>query len=154
MPSRYTAEMSNSDAITMAHNSTKHHVISIEPLHSLFTSTLSPHFNNSDSNADENIQARIRGNILMYHSNKNGKIVLTTGNKSELSGIALYTATCQEVSVLKDILKTDVYKLAMYRNTVSSCIPENIITRAPSAELRKTKRTKTASRPMTFWMES
>ncbi len=140
MPSRYTAEMSNSDAITMAQQlNVKHHIIGIEPLHSLFTSTLSPYFNNSDSNADENIQARIRGNILMYHSNQNGKIVLTTGNKSELAVgyCTLYGDMSGGFSVLKDILKTDVYKLAVYRNTISNCIPENIITRAPSAELRE-----------------
>ena len=75
----------------------------------------------------------------MYHSNKNGKIVLTTGNKSELAVgyCTLYGDMSGGFSVLKDILKTDVYKLAMYRNTVSSCIPENIITRAPSAELER-----------------
>jgi NAD+ synthetase len=88
--------------------------------------------------AEENIQARIRGTLLMALSNKFGSIVLTTGNKSEMAvGYAtLYGDMAGGFSVLKDISKTLVYRLARYRNRLGRVIPERIITRAPSAELR------------------
>ena len=87
---------------------------------------------------EENIQARIRGTILMALSNKTGSIVLTTGNKSEMAvGYAtLYGDMAGGFAVLKDIAKTLVYRLARYRNELGRVIPERIITRAPSAELR------------------
>ncbi len=87
---------------------------------------------------EENIQARIRGTLLMAMSNKHGSIVLTTGNKSEMAvGYAtLYGDMAGGFGVLKDINKTLVYRLAHYRNSLGRVIPERIITRAPSAELR------------------
>ena len=87
---------------------------------------------------EENIQARIRGTLLMALSNKHGSIVLTTGNKSEMAvGYAtLYGDMAGGFAVLKDISKTLVYRLARYRNRFGRVIPERVITRAPSAELR------------------
>ena len=87
---------------------------------------------------EENIQARIRGTLLMALSNKYGSIVLTTGNKSEMAvGYAtLYGDMAGGFAVLKDIPKTLVYRLARYRNHIKHIIPERILTRAPSAELR------------------
>jgi NAD+ synthase (glutamine-hydrolysing) len=87
---------------------------------------------------EENLQARIRGTLLMALSNKFGAIVLTTGNKSEMAvGYStLYGDMAGGFAVLKDVPKTMVYRLSQYRNAVSPVIPERIITRAPSAELR------------------
>jgi NAD+ synthetase len=87
---------------------------------------------------EENIQARVRGTLLMALSNKSGAIVLTTGNKSEMAvGYAtLYGDMAGGFAVLRDISKTQVYRLARYRNRLGRVIPERIITRAPSAELR------------------
>lgn len=87
---------------------------------------------------EENLQARIRGMILMALSNKTGAIVLTTGNKSEMAvGYAtLYGDMAGGFAVLKDIYKTFVYRLCAYRNQLHDDIPENILTRAPSAELK------------------
>jgi NAD+ synthetase len=86
----------------------------------------------------ENIQARIRGMVLMALSNRTGAIVLTTGNKSEMAvGYAtLYGDMAGGFAVIKDVFKTFVYRLSRYRNTLSEAIPENIITRPPSAELK------------------
>ncbi|MER1812209.1 NAD(+) synthase, partial [Proteus mirabilis] len=88
---------------------------------------------------EENIQARIRGILLMAMSNKTGKMVLTTSNKSETAvGYAtLYGDMAGGFAVLKDVLKTQVYALARYRNSISDVIPDRVITRAPSAELRE-----------------
>lgn len=139
MPSRYTASISNEDAIMQANTmGIKHKIINIEPLFNAFLTELNPAFENKAADTtEENIQARIRGTLLMALSNKFGSIVLTTGNKSELSvGYAtLYGDMCGGFSVLKDIPKTLVYRLAAYRNTQSPVIPERVITRAPSAEL-------------------
>ena len=87
---------------------------------------------------EENLQARIRGNVLMALSNKFGYLVLTTGNKSEMStGYAtLYGDMAGGFAVIKDVPKTLVYKLAAYRNSVSKVIPESVITKAPTAELK------------------
>jgi NAD+ synthetase len=87
---------------------------------------------------DENLQARIRGMLLMALSNRTGRIVLTTGNKSEMAvGYAtLYGDMAGGFAVIKDVFKTFVYRLSEYRNTLSDVIPRNIITRAPSAELK------------------
>ena len=88
--------------------------------------------------AEENLQARIRGNLLMALSNKFGLLVLTTGNKSELAcGYStLYGDMAGGFAVIKDVPKTLVYKLSHYRNSISPVIPESIIARAPSAELK------------------
>lgn len=139
MPSPHTAEISIEDAKLEAEIlNVTYHTINIAPLYDQFQETLAPLFINQPKNTtEENIQARIRGTLLMALSNKFGKIVLTTGNKSELSvGYAtLYGDMAGAFSVLKDIPKTLVYKLANYRNSISKVIPERVITRAPSAEL-------------------
>jgi NAD+ synthase (glutamine-hydrolysing) len=104
-----------------------------------FLATLAREFRGLPWNtAEENIQARIRGTLLMALSNKYGSIVLTTGNKSEMAvGYAtLYGDMAGGFAVIKDIRKTLVYALARYRNSISEVIPERIITRAPSAELK------------------
>src|SRR5690606_36147303 len=87
---------------------------------------------------EENIQARIRGTLLMALSNKSGSIVLTTGNKSEMAVgyCTLYGDMAGGFAVIKDIAKTLVYRLSAYRNSLSEVIPQRIITRPPSAELR------------------
>jgi NAD+ synthetase len=87
---------------------------------------------------EENIQARVRGVLLMALSNKSGSMVLTTGNKSEMAAgyATLYGDMAGGFAVLKDVAKTLVWRLARYRNTISPVIPERIITRPPSAELR------------------
>jgi NAD+ synthase (glutamine-hydrolysing) len=104
-----------------------------------FMKALAPHFGDRPFDAtEENLQARIRGTLLMALSNKHGSIVLTTGNKSEMStGYAtLYGDMAGGFAVLKDLTKKFVYRLSRYRNTLSEVIPERIIVRAPSAELR------------------
>ena len=113
--------------------------IPIEPVFGAFLDTLAPEFRGLPADAaEENIQARIRGTLLMALSNKFGSIVLTTGNKSEMAvGYAtLYGDMAGGFAVLKDISKTMVYRLCHYRNALGRVIPERIITRAPSAELR------------------
>jgi NAD+ synthase (glutamine-hydrolysing) len=113
--------------------------ISIEPMFAAFLEGLRPEFAGTRNDAaEENIQARIRGTLLMALSNKFGAIVLTTGNKSEMAvGYAtLYGDMAGGFAVLKDISKTLVYRLAHYRNSLGRVIPERIITRPPSAELR------------------
>jgi NAD+ synthase (glutamine-hydrolysing) len=87
---------------------------------------------------EENLQARIRGTLLMALSNKSGSIVLTTGNKSEtaVGYSTLYGDLAGGFAVIKDLLKTVVYRLCRYRNEIDAAIPERILTRAPSAELR------------------
>lgn len=139
MPSRYTSEMSIEDAITEAETlGAKHDTISIEPMYDSFLEQLQSTFKDTSADAtEENIQARIRCIILMALSNKFGSIVLTTGNKSEMSvGYAtLYGDMAGGFAALKDIPKTMIYKLARYRNRISPVIPERVIKRAPSAEL-------------------
>ena len=139
MPSRYTATMSGEDAETLAKNlGVKFKTISIEPLFEVFLTTLHKEFENTSTNiTEENIQARIRGTILMALSNKFGDLVLTTGNKSEMAmGYAtLYGDMAGGFAVLKDVYKSFVYDLVAYRNAISLVIPERIINRPPSAEL-------------------
>lgn len=106
---------------------------------SLFESTLKPMFRGrGHDTTEENIQARVRGLLLMSLSNKFGHLVMTTGNKSELSTgyCTLYGDMAGGYAVLKDVAKTLVYRLARWRNSISDVIPDRIITRAPSAELR------------------
>jgi len=139
MPSRYTSEMSKQDAIKQADDSgIKYSMLSIEPLFEAALETLEDEFAGLPKNvAEENLQARIRGMLLMALSNKTGQIVLTTGNKSEMAvGYAtLYGDMAGGFAVLKDVTKTQVYQLARYRNSISPVIPERVIERAPSAEL-------------------
>ncbi len=140
MPSQYTADMSLEDARGLAENlGVRYTEIPIKPMFDAFLTALAGEFDGLPfDTTEENIQSRIRGTLLMALSNKYGSIVLTTGNKSEMSvGYAtLYGDMAGGFAVIKDISKTLVYRLAHYRNGVAPAIPERIITRAPSAELR------------------
>jgi NAD+ synthase (glutamine-hydrolysing) len=139
MPSRYTAQMSLDDAQEMADIlGVDHSVIAIDSLFELFVNSLSDQFaGKATDTTEENIQARVRGVILMAISNKTGAMVLSTGNKSEMAvGYStLYGDMAGGFSPLKDVYKTLVYQLSNYRNTLSDVIPQRIITRPPSAEL-------------------
>lgn len=139
LPSRFTADISTMDALEQLHLlNVQHTTLPIEPAFNTLLTTLAPAFSNQKPDiTEENIQARIRGLLLMALSNKTGKMVITTSNKSESAvGYAtLYGDMCGGFSVLKDVLKTTVYALARYRNSISAVIPERVITRAPSAEL-------------------
>jgi len=140
MPSRYTADISWIDAKDMADRlGVQYDEIPIAPMFDAFESSLSKDFAGLALDAtEENIQARIRGTLLMALSNKSGRIVLTTGNKSEMAVgyCTLYGDMAGGFAVIKDVVKTLVYRLCHYRNSISPIIPERIITRAPSAELR------------------
>ncbi|GKT12038.1 MAG: NAD+ synthase (glutamine-hydrolysing) [Thiomicrorhabdus sp.] len=140
MPFRYTADMSKEDAAEQAKLlGVKYQSISIEASYLAFESALSETFAGTESDiTEENLQARIRGTILMAISNKTGKMVLATSNKSEVAvGYStLYGDMVGGFSPLKDVPKTLVYRLAEYRNSVSPAIPERVIMRPPSAELR------------------
>lgn len=140
MPSAFTADMSMEDAEELASKlGVRYDVLSIKRMFDAFLEELADEFNDLPfDQTEENIQARIRGVLLMALSNKFGHLVLTTGNKSEMaSGYAtLYGDMAGGLAVLKDVSKTLVWRLARYRNTLSPVIPERIITRPPSAELR------------------
>ncbi|MEO1957641.1 MAG: NAD+ synthase [Methylophilaceae bacterium] len=140
MSSQYTASMSVDDAVEMAELvNVDYSLIPIKSLFEQFKEALSEEFKvETEDITEENLQARIRGMLLMALSNKFGSIVLTTGNKSEtaVGYSTLYGDMAGGFSLLKDIPKTLVYKLANYRNSISIAIPERIITRPPSAELR------------------
>ena len=139
MPFRYTASMSIEDAELEARAlGVQYDVFSIEPMYDVFMETLSvPFEGTSPDTTEENLQARLRAVLLMSLSNKFGALVLTTGNKSEMSvGYStLYGDMAGGFDVLKDVPKTLVFKLAWYRNRISPVIPERVITRPPSAEL-------------------
>ncbi len=140
MPSQFTAPMSLEDAATLARNlGVRHDVLPIKPPFDAFLSTLADEFRGLPwDTTEENLQARIRGTLLMALSNKYGAIVLTTGNKSEtaVGYSTLYGDLAGGFAVIKDILKTLVYRLCRYRNSIADVIPERILTRAPSAELK------------------
>jgi NAD+ synthetase len=140
MPSRYTAPMSLEDSRDLVRNlGVRYEEIPIGPAFDAFLGLLAKEFAGRPVDAtEENLQARIRGTLLMALSNKFGAIVLTTGNKSEMAvGYAtLYGDMAGGFAVIKDILKTLVYRLCAYRNAVKRVIPERVLTRAPSAELR------------------
>lgn len=140
MPSRYTAKMSIDDAQAQARvMGVKFSVIPIEPMFESFLGALQDEFKGLAPDAtEENLQARTRGMLLMAISNKTGKIVLTTGNKSEMSvGYAtLYGDMAGGFAAIKDVPKTLVYRLAEYRNRIEPVIPRRVIDRPPSAELR------------------
>jgi NAD+ synthetase len=140
LPSVYNAAISLEDARTMAGMlGVRYDEMPIDAVVQAFKTTLAEEFKGLPEDAtEENIQARIRGTLLMALSNKYRSIVLTTGNKSEMAvGYAtLYGDMAGGFAVLKDIDKTLVYRLAHYRNTLGRVIPERIITRPPSAELR------------------
>ncbi|HCY15068.1 MAG: NAD+ synthase [Curvibacter sp. GWA2_64_110] len=146
MPSPYTADISWIDARDMATRlGVRYDEISITPEFEAFKSSLAEQFRGlPEDTTEENIQARIRGTLLMALSNKSGRIVLTTGNKSEMATgyCTLYGDMAGGFAVIKDLAKTTVFRLAHWRNahdpfeTGRSPIPERIITRPPSAELR------------------
>jgi len=141
LPSRYTADMSNDDARLEADAlSCRYDVLPIEPIFESLSATLAETFAARKPDiTEENMQSRSRGILLMALSNKFGHVVLTTGNKSEMAvGYAtLYGDMCGGFAPIKDVYKTLVYRLAVYRNTISPVIPERVITRPPSAELRE-----------------
>ncbi|NTV94125.1 MAG: NAD+ synthase [Thiobacillus sp.] len=140
MPSQYTADISLADAQALAERlGISHAVLPIRPLFDGFRAALADEFAGlAEDLTEENIQARVRGVLLMALSNKSGRMVLTTGNKSEMAAgyATLYGDMAGGFSALKDVAKTLVWRLARYRNTISAVIPERIITRPPSAELR------------------
>lgn len=140
MPSEFTADISLQDARIMAETlKIRYSELPIKLAFDAFLRTLSEEFDDLPfDTTEENIQARIRGTLLMALSNKYGSIVLTTGNKSEMAvGYAtLYGDMAGGFAVLKDVPKTMVYRLSHYRNSLGEAIPERVITRAPSAELR------------------
>jgi NAD+ synthase (glutamine-hydrolysing) len=140
MPSQYTAGMSREDARAEAEAlGVRYTEIAIKPVFDAFQAALAGEFKGlAADTTEENLQSRIRGTLLMALSNKSGAIVLTTGNKSEMgTGYAtLYGDMAGGFAVLKDINKMLVYRLSNYRNTLSPVIPQRVITRAPSAELR------------------
>jgi NAD+ synthase (glutamine-hydrolysing) len=141
MPSPYTADISWIDARDMAKRlNVQYDEISISPMFDSFRAALAPQFAGlAEDTTEENIQARIRGTLLMALSNKTGRIVLTTGNKSEMATgyCTLYGDMAGGFAVIKDVAKTLVYRLARWKNAQGAeVIPDRIITRAPSAELR------------------
>ncbi|MEO6726433.1 MAG: NAD+ synthase, partial [Blastocatellia bacterium] len=143
MPTRFSASESARDAKALAENlGVAYHVVPIEETFNQYLKMLGPIFDGTSMGvAEENIQARIRGNILMAVSNKFGAMVLTTGNKSEVSVgyCTLYGDMCGGYAVIKDVPKMLVYELCNYINKRDGklTIPEYIITRPPSAELRE-----------------
>ncbi len=141
MPSRFTADMNQADAWELADNlGVEFLELPIVDLMGSYDTALAGPFANTDPNvAEENLQARIRGNLLMALSNKFGWLVLTTGNKSEMSvGYAtLYGDMAGGFAVLKDVLKTWVYRLSRWRNRETEVIPIRIIEKPPTAELRE-----------------
>jgi len=140
MPFRYTSNMSQEDAAKqVAALDVQYDVVPIAALYEATTGLLKNLFEGLEEDVtEENIQARCRGLLLMAVSNKTGRMLLTTGNKSEMAvGYAtLYGDMAGGFAPIKDCSKTLVYKLARYRNSVNDIIPERVITRAPSAELR------------------
>jgi NAD+ synthase (glutamine-hydrolysing) len=143
MPSRFSSRETQSDARLLADSlATDFHEIGIEPMLEEFESALAPTFSGRESDlAEENVQARVRGVLLMALSNKFGWLLVATGNKSELSvGYAtLYGDMAGGFALLKDVFKTDVFRLARYLNERAGgeLIPATIIERPPSAELRE-----------------
>ena len=139
MPFKYTADISVADAGEQASiMGVEYNVISIEPIYEMFMSALREQFEGTKvDTTEENLQARCRGVLLMSISNKKHRLVLTTGNKSELAvGYStLYGDMAGGFDALKDCPKMLVYALARYRNTLGYCIPQRVIDRPPSAEL-------------------
>ena len=140
MPFHYTSNMSQEDAAGQAATlGMRYDTIPIEPMYEATVAQLKPVLGEREADAtEENIQARCRGLLLMAISNKTGRMLLTTGNKSEMAvGYAtLYGDMAGGFAPIKDCSKTLVYRLARYRNSLGAAIPERVITRPPSAELR------------------
>jgi NAD+ synthase (glutamine-hydrolysing) len=139
MPFQYTSDISKEDASEQARRmDVRYHNLSIAPMYDAFMSALADNFQGLERDTtEENLQSRCRGVLLMALSNKNGYMVLTTGNKSEMAvGYAtLYGDMAGGYGALKDVYKTRVFDLARYRNLGGEVIPERVITRPPSAEL-------------------
>jgi NAD+ synthetase len=144
MPSVYSAPESYEDARALAHSlGMRFHTLPIQPLFEAFRESLSDEFAGLPENeTEENLQARIRGALLMALSNKFGHLVLSTGNKSELGAgyCTLYGDMVGGLAVISDVPKTLIYNLAAYINRASEIIPRNTVERAPSAELRFNQR--------------
>ena len=140
MPSQFSSDHSVNDARKLAENlGIQYDLIQIEPIFETYMATLKPHFWGTPFNiTEENLQARIRGMLVMAFSNKFGNILLNTSNKSEMAvGYGtLYGDMCGGIAVLGDVYKTEVYDICRYINKDREVIPENILTKAPSAELR------------------
>ncbi len=142
MPSRYSSDHSLSDAEALCQNlGIDHRVIPVEPGHQAFLDMLAPSFDGLDPDlAEENVQSRIRGTLLMALSNKFGWLILTTGNKSEsaVGYSTLYGDTAGAYAVIKDLWKLQVYAFARHRNQRAGreLIPEHVLVKPPSAELR------------------
>ncbi len=140
MPSPYTAQISLDDSREMVEIlGVRYDELDIQPVFQTLLDTLAPQFKGlAQDTTEENLQARIRGNLLMALSNKTGALVLTTGNKSEMTVgyCTLYGDMAGGFAVLKDVSKHWVYRLAKWRNQQGQVIPQRIITRPPSAELR------------------
>jgi NAD+ synthase (glutamine-hydrolysing) len=140
MPSRFSSKASRVDAKELCENlNARFFEISIERIYDAYLETLSQVFSGLQPDiTEENIQARIRGNIIMALSNKFGWLVLTTGNKSEMSvGYAtLYGDMAGGFAVIKDVPKTLVYRVCRWRNSLGRVIPERVLTKAPTAELK------------------
>ncbi len=144
MPSRFTSEVSTKDAAELTRRlGIEYRVIPIEPIFTSYLESLLEHFKDKPFDVtEENIQARIRGNILMALSNKFGYLVLSTGNKSELAMgyCTLYGDMAGGLAVISDVPKTMVYELAAYVNRDREIIPTSVLSRPPSAELRKNQK--------------
>ncbi|MEE9308292.1 MAG: NAD+ synthase [Spirochaetia bacterium] len=140
LPSRYSSEGSRDDAQTLAENlGIKLHSLSIEEMFRAGLETLAPVFGDKPLDVtEENLQARIRGLLLMAFSNKFHSLLLATGNKSELATgyCTLYGDMCGVLAVIGDLFKTEVYALARSLNREKQVIPESVLTKVPSAELR------------------
>lgn len=146
MPSRFSSDHSVSDSVTMCEKlGVGYRTIPIEPAHAAMLDMLAPSFEDrAPDTTEENLQSRIRGVMMMALSNKLGWMILTTGNKSEV-GVGystLYGDTAGGFAVIKDVFKTTVYDLARWRNEVAGTeiIPDNVINKPPSAELRPDQR--------------
>jgi len=140
MPSRHTSQLSldlareQADALDV-----EYHTVAIEPAFAAMAGVLEPAFAGKGTDlTEENMQARIRGTLLMALSNKHGRLLLATGNKSEMAVgyCTLYGDMCGAYAPIKDVYKTEVYRLARWRNSQGVAIPAAVIERAPSAELR------------------
>jgi NAD+ synthase (glutamine-hydrolysing) len=139
MPSRYSSLGSVDDAKGLAQNlGINFEVLAIEDIFGAFLGKLNPGHDTYGDLAEENIQARIRGNILMFKSNREGSILFSTGNKSEIAVgyTTLYGDMCGGLAVISDVPKTTVYRLAAYINKDKIVIPVDTILKPPSAELR------------------
>lgn len=144
MPSQFSSDHSVNDARQLAENlGVQYDIIPIEPIYDGYMQVLEPHFWGYDFDiAEENLQARIRGMMLMGFSNKFGNILLNTTNKSEMAvGYGtLYGDLCGGLSVLGDVYKTEVFEMGHYINSDEEIIPHSILTKPPSAELRPDQR--------------